>query len=217
PVRLLADLDHDRRHGRDHNGGGHGLLRRVAGFSRACRPFRWPAVDGHARGICDRGAVADDPGGRLRRRDLHGHRRPGARPRADCLQLRRPATPTGLEGGGMSERNSLERMLGILAVFDEVHPEWTPEQLMRRLGYSRPTLYRYLKTLKEAGLVVSINQAAYTLGPKIVELDFLLRRADPLILQGQPFLEELAARHPGTAFLSRWYKDRVLCVTSVRS
>ncbi len=117
----------------------------------------------------------------------------------------------------MSERNSLERMLGILAVFDEVHPEWTPEQLMRRLGYSRPTLYRYLKTLKEAGLVVSINQAAYTLGPKIVELDFLLRRADPLILQGQPFLEELAARHPGTAFLSRWYKDRVLCVTSVRS
>src|SRR5690606_31034372 len=120
---------------------------------------------------------------------------PGARPRADCLQLRRPATRTGIEGGGMSERNSLERMLGILAVFDEAHPEWTPEQLMRRLGYSRPTLYRYLKTLKEAGLVVSINQAAYTLGPKIVELDFLLRRADPLILQGQPFLEELAARH----------------------
>jgi DNA-binding IclR family transcriptional regulator len=117
----------------------------------------------------------------------------------------------------MSETNSLERMLGILAVFDEARPEWTPEQLMRRLGYSRPTLYRYLKVLKEAGLIVSVNQAAYTLGPKIVEMDFLLRRADPLVLEGQELLKELAARHPGTAFLSRWYRDRVLCVASVRS
>ena len=33
----------------------------------------------------------------------------------------------------MTETNSLERMLGILAVFDEEHPEWSPDQLMRRL------------------------------------------------------------------------------------
>ena len=117
----------------------------------------------------------------------------------------------------MSETNSLERMLGILAAFDEAHLERTPEELMRRLGYSRPTLYRYLKTLKEAGLIVGVGQAAYTLGPKIVEMDFLLRRADPLVLEGQALLEELAGRHPGTAFLSRWYRDRVLCVTSVSS
>lgn len=117
----------------------------------------------------------------------------------------------------MTETNSLERMLGILNVFDEGHPEWTPDELMRRLGYSRPTLYRYLKTLKDAGLIVSVDQAAYTLGPKIVEMDFLLRKADPLVLEGQPFLEELAARHPGTAFLSRWYRDRVLCVASVKT
>jgi len=117
----------------------------------------------------------------------------------------------------MTETNSLERMLGILSVFDEAHPEWTPDELMRRLGYSRPTLYRYLKTLKDAGLIVSVNQASYTLGPKIVEMDFLLRQADPLVLEGQPRLEELARRHPGTAFLSRWYRDRVLCVASVRT
>jgi DNA-binding IclR family transcriptional regulator len=117
----------------------------------------------------------------------------------------------------MNETNSLERMLGILNVFDETHPEWTPEELMRRLGYSRPTLYRYLKTLKDAGLIVSVNQAAHTLGPKVVELDFLLRKADPLVLEGEPLLKELAARHPGTAFLARWYRDRVLCVVSVRT
>ncbi|MCC2689151.1 MAG: Transcriptional regulator, IclR family protein [Rhizobiaceae bacterium] len=117
----------------------------------------------------------------------------------------------------MNEPNSLERMLGILAAFDEMHLERTPEELMRRLGYSRPTLYRYLKTLREAGLIVGVGQAAYTLGPKIVEMDFLLRRADPLVLEGRALLEELAGRHPGTAFLSRWYRDRVLCVTSISS
>jgi DNA-binding IclR family transcriptional regulator len=117
----------------------------------------------------------------------------------------------------MTETNSLERMLGILNVFDEAHPEWTPDGLMLRLGYSRPTLYRYLKTLKDAGLIVSVNQAAYTLGPKVVEMDFLLRKADPLVLEGQSPLEELAGRHPGTAFLSRWYRDRVLCVVSVKT
>lgn len=117
----------------------------------------------------------------------------------------------------MTETNSLERMLGILNVFDERHPEWTPDELIGRLGYSRPTLYRYLRTLKDAGLVVSINQANYMLGPKIVEMDFLLRKADPLVLEGQPLIEELAARYPGTAFLSRWYRDRVLCVASVRT
>jgi DNA-binding IclR family transcriptional regulator len=117
----------------------------------------------------------------------------------------------------MTETNSLERMLGILAVFDEDHPEWSPDQFMQRLGYSRPTLYRYLKTLKEAGLIVSVNQAAYTLGPKIVEMDFLLRKADPLVLEGQPLLEKLAVKYPCTAFLSRWYRDRVLCVASVRT
>lgn len=117
----------------------------------------------------------------------------------------------------MSETNSLERMLGLLALFEEARPEWTPEELMRRSGYSRPTLYRYLKTLKEAGLIVSVNQAAYTLGPKIVELDYLLRNADPLVLESRQALERLAGRYPGTAFISRWYRDRVLCVASVQS
>lgn len=108
-------------------------------------------------------------------------------------------------------------MLGILALFDEARPQWGPDELAEKLGYSRPTLYRYLKTLKEAGLLATVNQAAYTLGPKVVEMDFLLRQSDPLVLEGQPLLAELADRHPGTAFLSRWYRDRLLCVTSVRT
>lgn len=117
----------------------------------------------------------------------------------------------------MSESSSLERMLGILGLFDETRPEWTPAELAEQLGTSRPTLYRYLKTLKGAGLVASVDQATYTVGPRVVELDYLLRRADPLVPDSEAEIEALAARFPGTAFVSRWYRDRVLCIASASS
>ena len=51
----------------------------------------------------------------------------------------------------MKATNILKRVLAVLGVFAEARPEWTPDELMKEFGYSRPTLYRYLKTLREAG------------------------------------------------------------------
>jgi DNA-binding IclR family transcriptional regulator len=117
----------------------------------------------------------------------------------------------------MSETNSLERMLAVLGAFTEERLEWTPEELMEKLDYSRPTLYRYLKTLKNNGFLASLPNAGFTLGPRVVELDYLLRRSDPLVLNGREFIEGLAARYPCTALLVRWYRNKVLCVDSVHS
>ena len=86
----------------------------------------------------------------------------------------------------MKPSNSLERVLAVLEVFSEERLEWTPEDLMAHLGYSRPTLYRYLKILKDAGLLMSSRNAGVTLGPKVVEMDYLARRSDALVLSGQP-------------------------------
>lgn len=113
--------------------------------------------------------------------------------------------------------NSLKRGLAILKVFSEDRLEWTPEELMEKLGYSRPTLYRYLKTLKEAGLLSSNPNAGFTLGPKVVEMDFLLRKSDALILAGQKHLKNLTDRYTCTSLLVRRYGDRILCVASERS
>ncbi|WP_159585444.1 IclR family transcriptional regulator [Chelativorans xinjiangense] len=113
--------------------------------------------------------------------------------------------------------NSLKRGLAILEVFSEDRLEWTPEELMEKLGYSRPTLYRYLKTLREAGLLSSSANAGFTLGPKVVEMDFLLRKSDALILNGQKHLKNLTERYACTALLVRRYGDRILCVASERS
>lgn len=113
--------------------------------------------------------------------------------------------------------NSLERVLSVLEVFTEERLEWTPEELMETLGYSRPTLYRYLKTLKDAGFLVSNPNAGFTLGPKVVEMDYLLRKSDPMILRSQAHLDRIVGQYSCTALLVRWYGKKMLCVASACS
>jgi DNA-binding IclR family transcriptional regulator len=117
----------------------------------------------------------------------------------------------------MKPTNSLERVLAVLEVFSEQRLEWTPEELMKELGYSRPTLYRYLKTLKEAGFLMPTRNAGVTLGPKVVEMDYLMRKSDALVLCGLPYLKALTGEHACTALLVRWYGNKILCVASESS
>ena len=112
----------------------------------------------------------------------------------------------------MKPTNSLERVLAVLEVFSEERLEWMPEDLMRELGYSRPTLYRYLKVLKDAGFLMSSRNSGVTLGPKVVEMDYLTRRSDALVLHGVPYLKELTAAYSCTAMILRWYGNKILCV-----
>jgi DNA-binding IclR family transcriptional regulator len=113
-----------------------------------------------------------------------------------------------------SGAGSAERILGILDLFNESRLEWTAEEMMSELGYTRPTLYRYIKTLKDAGFLSQNGPHGLTLGPRVVELDYLMRKSDALLLEGGAVLKELAARHPSTALLVRWYGNKLLCVAS---
>lgn len=111
-----------------------------------------------------------------------------------------------------SPQNSPERMLAVLDLFEGQSMEWTMEDMAGRLGYTRSTIYRYLKSLTEAGLLTSLPGIGYTLGPRIVELDFAIRSRDPLIVAGRPVMAELVREAPGVALLCRRYRNRVLCV-----
>lgn len=117
----------------------------------------------------------------------------------------------------MAVTNSLERMLAVLDLFAEPRLEWTSEEMMAELGYSRPTLYRYLRTLRQNGLLASMNNATFTLGPKVVEMDFFMRHSDPLSQQAKPILQALTTKYSCTAFVSRWYRTKVLCIESATS
>lgn len=107
---------------------------------------------------------------------------------------------------------SLERMMAILDYFEGSTLEWTTESLHAELGYTRSTLYRYLKVLTDAGLLTSLPDVGYTLGPRIAELDYQMRERDPLITASRPVMSALAEEIPGIALLCRRYRDRVLCV-----
>ncbi|MET0970118.1 MAG: IclR family transcriptional regulator [Tardiphaga sp.] len=117
----------------------------------------------------------------------------------------------------MKPATSLERVLAVLEVFSEARLEWSPEDLMRELGYTRPTLYRYLKILRKAGFLMSTRNSGITLGPKVVEMDFLARQSDELVIKGRPYLTALTATHACTAMILRWYGNKILCVVSESS
>ena len=112
---------------------------------------------------------------------------------------------------------SLERMMAILDHFEGSTIEWTTEALHAELGYTRSTLYRYLKVLADAGLLTSLPEVGYTLGPRIAELDYKMRERDPLIQASRPVMAALVEEMPGIALLCRRYRDRVLCVHQEQS
>ena len=91
----------------------------------------------------------------------------------------------------------------MLDLFSEARPLWTPDELMQQLGYSRPTLYRQLKMLKDAGFLASARGGRFALGPRVVEMDYLARRTDPLVEIAAPYLASLTAARPCTALIVR--------------
>lgn len=103
-------------------------------------------------------------------------------------------------------------MLSLLDQFDMNTSEWSFDELHAKLGFSRSTLYRYLKTLCDAGLLATFPGRGYTLGPRIIELDYQIIMTDPLIHAARPIMEELTAEYSCVSLLCRRYRQKVLCV-----
>jgi len=106
-------------------------------------------------------------------------------------------------------------MLRVLDQFDAPPGLLTVEQLHINLGYSRSTLYRYLKVLSDYGLLSSCHGSGFMLGPRIIELNAMIQSRDPLIVASTPLMETLVSRYHGTVLLCRRFRDKVLCVHQV--
>lgn len=108
--------------------------------------------------------------------------------------------------------SSLERMLQLLDLFTEARPTWSVDQIRAHFGLTQPTAYRYLKLLARTGLVAPAEGSAYSLGPRIVQLDRQMRRTDPLLRHGVPVIAAARPELHGMFLLSRHYGDHVLCI-----
>ena len=90
-----------------------------------------------------------------------------------------------------SSTSSLERMLGVLDLFDDTQLSRTAEDIAVALDVSLPTSYRYVRLLLQAGLLQRVEDSHYALGPRIILLDHYIRRSDPVLRVGIPILREL--------------------------
>lgn len=111
--------------------------------------------------------------------------------------------------------NSLEKMLGILDLFDDERVGFQLDDAVAATGASRATAYRYLQALSAAGLIAPATGGTYVLGSRVIELDRLVRRTDPLSTGALPIMQEASARLGLNMLLCSYYGDKVMCAEVV--
>jgi len=105
--------------------------------------------------------------------------------------------------------SSLSKMLAIFDEFSADTPTLTAEEIATRLGYSMGTAYRYLRELTAAGLLTGVG-GAYALGPRIIEMDFLIRQSDPYMRIIQPIMRGLRNRLDCDVLMCNFYQGRIV-------
>ena len=109
----------------------------------------------------------------------------------------------------MSGLSSLSKALTILNLFNEDHPLWSADAVIRQLGFSQPTGYPYMRELCAQGYLIRLTDG-YVLGPKIIELDYHIRKADPIFQGAQAIMRDLAAQTGFDVLLLSIFGDQIV-------
>jgi DNA-binding IclR family transcriptional regulator len=107
--------------------------------------------------------------------------------------------------------SSLTKLLSILEFFSLGNTVLTAEEIISKLGCSRPQGYRYIRELYSAGFLTRFS-GAYSLGPRIIELDFIIRRGDPLLRSSEPLIRELRDRVACDIILAKMFGDHLVAI-----
>ncbi|MCT7317347.1 IclR family transcriptional regulator [Ralstonia sp. CHL-2022] len=107
--------------------------------------------------------------------------------------------------------SSLTKMLSILDVFSSSEMSMTAEAIAEHMGFSRTTCYRYVRELATVGLLVSHN-GVYSLGPRIIHLDYNMRQSDPMLKAAVPIVQKLVEVTGGNGVISTLYDEQIINV-----
>lgn len=113
--------------------------------------------------------------------------------------------------------SSNEKVLGILSMFSESRHSVTVEELIREMNLSKATVYRYVKSLIDGGFVANAVDGSIILGPRIIELDRLIRKSDPLLKLAIPKMRALSQMTKGVLLLCGLRGDQVICIHEERT
>lgn len=107
--------------------------------------------------------------------------------------------------------SSLARLLSIFDFFDAGNAVLTADEIVSKLGCSRPQGYRYIRELCTTGFLCRFS-GAYSLGPRIIELDYVIRSGDPALRIAEPFIRELRNRVACDVILVKMFGDHLVAL-----
>lgn len=107
--------------------------------------------------------------------------------------------------------NKFGRMLDVLDLYSGQDTLLTAEDVAERLDISRPTAFRYVKELSDAGFLANFS-GRYSLGARIITLDNRIRRSDPVLQAAREVLESLSDTTGCSSVLCRMYNEEIINV-----
>lgn len=113
---------------------------------------------------------------------------------------------------------AVERALDVLAAFHPGQPELLVADLVKRVGLSRPTLYRLLGTLEKKGFVTSSGEPQrFRLGPAVARLAHVWSSTLDLSTLARPVMEQAWTLTAETVALFVPRGDMRLCIAEMQS
>jgi DNA-binding IclR family transcriptional regulator len=107
--------------------------------------------------------------------------------------------------------NKFARMIDVLDLYSETDTLLTAEDIASRLQVSRPTAFRYVRELSVAGFLANYS-GRYSLGARIITLDYRIRQSDPVLKAARPVMKVLSAETGCSSVLCRMYNEEVINV-----
>jgi DNA-binding IclR family transcriptional regulator len=101
-------------------------------------------------------------------------------------------------------------MLNILDLFDPDHLRIDADTIADRMSLSKATVYRYVKDLCDAGLLSRAGSGSFGLGPRIIELDWMMRQYDPILIAGRELMDDLSRQTGLAVFASVLYDGHII-------
>jgi len=103
----------------------------------------------------------------------------------------------------------------LLRVLSEVERPLSLGELVERLGASKPSIYRLVRTLIDNGALRELRGEGYTLGPALISIGEAARRATRLPEVARPHMERLRESLGETVVLSMLDGDELVPVARI--
>ncbi len=108
----------------------------------------------------------------------------------------------------------ISRVSAIFNMFSDEKPLLTIEEIAATLEVSPASAYRYVSELTHAGMLTR-SSGCYRIGPKIIQLEYLVRRYDPVIQVGLELMNTLSDITGCSVLLCNVYDQTIVNVVHV--